>query len=615
MSVPVYRAAGGTSRARSKVELPDPLPRAAPPTRRRARCCSTRTSRPTATTTSTSTRSTSSPDHMLAGMVVRHRRRRALHAARPRPGDRRRSRSTTSSTCASRHRLVARRALPVLRHRRRAGAAVPGVAPRARHAAGADDTLVFEEPDERFFVGIGEPQRTSGSSSSRRARRSPRCSSCPTDDPTRRADPRRAAARRRRVLGRPLGRPVRHPHQPRRRGLPSSMTATDSTTPASGPSWSPTSRAGGSPAPSRSPTTSCSTSGATPSRACGSCSATAPSARSISATSRTTSSSAPTRSGRPRCCASVPVAHDAGDGLRRGRPHRRAHAAQADADAERRPRPLHGRRASGPTRTTARRCRSTSSATSTRRSTAPRRAWSTATALRGVDAAVVLRRPAVAARPWLRVGARPSARRRRARAGGGTSTASCSNKRNTFTDTIACAEHLVAIAGDRARPRVRSAAVSAGGLLVGACITMRPDLFAAAVAEVPFVDVVTTMSDPTLPLTITEWEEWGDPAQRAVRVSYMLSYSPYDNTVPAAYPAIYVTAGLNDPRVSYHEPAKWVAKLAIGEHERSPDPAAHRDGRRPRRPERPLRRLARRGPHPRLHPRHDVIRSNLSRSA
>ena len=101
---------------------------------------------------------------------------------------------------------------------------------------------------------------------------------------------------------------------------------------------------------------------------------------------------------------------------------------------------------------------------------------------------------------------------------------------------------------------------SAGGLLVGACATMRPELFASVVAEVPFLDIVTTMSDPTLPLTVTEWEEWGDPRSEPF-ASYMLSYSPYDNTRPADYPATYVTAGLNDPRVSYHEPAKWVARL------------------------------------------------------
>jgi oligopeptidase B len=89
---------------------------------------------------------------------------------------------------------------------------------------------------------------------------------------------------------------------------------------------------------------------------------------------------------------------------------------------------------------------------------------------------------------------------------------------------------------------------------------MRPDRFAAAVAEVPFVDVITSMSDPTLPLTVTEWEEWGDPRAEPF-ASYMLGYSPYDNTVAAEYPALFVTAGLNDPRVAYHEPAKWVAKL------------------------------------------------------
>ncbi len=133
------------------------------------------------------------------------------------------------------------------------------------------------------------------------------------------------------------------------------------------------------------------------------------------------------------------------------------------------------------------------------------------------------------------------------------------NKRNTFTDTIACVEHLTAAGWARADAVIIRGA-SAGGLLVGACITMRPELFNAVVAEVPFVDVVNTMSDPTLPLTITEWEEWGDPRSEPA-ASYMASYSPYDNTASVAYPAMYITAGLNDPRVSYHEPAKWCAKL------------------------------------------------------
>ena len=88
----------------------------------------------------------------------------------------------------------------------------------------------------------------------------------------------------------------------------------------------------------------------------------------------------------------------------------------------------------------------------------------------------------------------------------------------------------------------------------------RPDLYASVVAEVPFVDIVSTMSDPTLPLTVTEWEEWGDPRSEPF-ASVMGAYSPYDNTVAADYPALYVTAGLNDPRVSVHEPAKWVARL------------------------------------------------------
>ncbi|HWL42985.1 MAG TPA: S9 family peptidase [Ilumatobacter sp.] len=133
------------------------------------------------------------------------------------------------------------------------------------------------------------------------------------------------------------------------------------------------------------------------------------------------------------------------------------------------------------------------------------------------------------------------------------------NKRNTFTDTLASCEHLVASGiGDRSRVALRGG--SAGGLLVGACVTIEPERFAAAVAEVPFVDVVTTMGDPTLPLTATEWDEWGDPRTEPF-ASYMLGYSPYDNTVATDYPALFVTAGLNDPRVSYHEPAKWTAKL------------------------------------------------------
>ena len=132
-------------------------------------------------------------------------------------------------------------------------------------------------------------------------------------------------------------------------------------------------------------------------------------------------------------------------------------------------------------------------------------------------------------------------------------------KRNTFTDTLAVCEHLVET-GIAARDRIAIRGGSAGGLLVGACVTIAPERFRSAVAEVPFLDIVTTMSDPSLPLTVTEWEEWGDPRAEPY-ASYMLGYSPYDNTGATDYPALFVTAGLNDPRVSYHEPAKWTALL------------------------------------------------------
>ena len=95
---------------------------------------------------------------------------------------------------------------------------------------------------------------------------------------------------------------------------------------------------------------------------------------------------------------------------------------------------------------------------------------------------------------------------------------------------------------------------------MGAVVNMRPDLFGAVVAKVPFVDVMNTMLDPTIPLTVIEWEEWGDPRQKEY-YDYMRSYSPYDNVEAKAYPDMLVTSGLNDPRVAYWEPAKWTAKL------------------------------------------------------
>ncbi len=141
------------------------------------------------------------------------------------------------------------------------------------------------------------------------------------------------------------------------------------------------------------------------------------------------------------------------------------------------------------------------------------------------------------------------------------------HKANTFSDFIACARHLVA--SGVARPdALAGRGASAGGLLIGAVANAAPELFAALVAQVPFVDCVTTMLDDELPLTVGEWEEWGNPLADEPAYRRMLSYSPYDNVsdrngdgTPRTYPDLLVTAGLNDPRVSYWEPAKWVAKL------------------------------------------------------
>lgn len=132
-------------------------------------------------------------------------------------------------------------------------------------------------------------------------------------------------------------------------------------------------------------------------------------------------------------------------------------------------------------------------------------------------------------------------------------------KKNTFSDFIACAEHLIAEKYTSA-DRLGITGGSAGGLLIGAVLNMRPDLFAAAVLRVPFVDALNTELDPTLPLTIGEWEEWGNPAEQPY-YDYIKSYAPYENIRPQRYPHILVTAGLNDPRVPYWEPAKWVARL------------------------------------------------------
>ena len=132
-------------------------------------------------------------------------------------------------------------------------------------------------------------------------------------------------------------------------------------------------------------------------------------------------------------------------------------------------------------------------------------------------------------------------------------------KRTTFTDFIAAAD-LLACEGWAAPDRIVSRGLSAGGLLQGAVFSMAPERWRAVVAEVPFVDVVTTMLDPSIPLTITEWDEWGDPRDPAMR-AYLASYSPYDNVPDGPRPDLLVTGSLHDPRVLIHEPAKWVARL------------------------------------------------------
>jgi oligopeptidase B len=142
-------------------------------------------------------------------------------------------------------------------------------------------------------------------------------------------------------------------------------------------------------------------------------------------------------------------------------------------------------------------------------------------------------------------------------------------KRNTFTDFIACAEHLVA-EGFTSPEQLVARGASAGGLLMGAIANLRPDLFRAVVAEVPFVDCLTTILDESLPLTVTEWEEWGNPGADPEVYGYMASYSPYDNVLAQAYPRILATGGLNDPRVSYWEPAKWVQRLRATTTSREP---------------------------------------------
>jgi oligopeptidase B len=135
------------------------------------------------------------------------------------------------------------------------------------------------------------------------------------------------------------------------------------------------------------------------------------------------------------------------------------------------------------------------------------------------------------------------------------------HKVNTFTDFVACARHLVA-AGWTRPERMVARGGSAGGLLMGAAANLAPETFGGIVAQVPFVDALTSILDPSLPLTVTEWEEWGDPLHDAEVYRYMKSYSPYENVdAQSVYPPILAVTSLNDTRVLYSEPAKWIAKL------------------------------------------------------
>ena len=133
-------------------------------------------------------------------------------------------------------------------------------------------------------------------------------------------------------------------------------------------------------------------------------------------------------------------------------------------------------------------------------------------------------------------------------------------KKNTFTDFVACAQQLVRSSWTTA-DRIVARGGSAGGLLMGAIANIAPEAFAGIVAQVPFVDPLNSILDPSLPLTVTEWEEWGNPIESADVYAYMKSYSPYENVAKLQYPAILAMTSLNDTRVLYHEPAKWIARL------------------------------------------------------
>ena len=133
-------------------------------------------------------------------------------------------------------------------------------------------------------------------------------------------------------------------------------------------------------------------------------------------------------------------------------------------------------------------------------------------------------------------------------------------KPNTFTDFVACARHLVD-EGWTSADRLVAQGGSAGGLTVGAAVNLAPDAFRAVHADVPFVDALTTILNPDLPLTVTEWDEWGDPLHDPAVYACMKGYTPYENVPAGRFPAVLATTSLNDTRVEVTEPAKWVAQL------------------------------------------------------
>ena len=550
-----------------------------------------------------------------ARLVERRRRRRALHAAGPRPGHRRRSpRRADRNVVVGRRRLVGRRAVAVLRPARRADASARDLAPPPRHAVrpttcscspsptSASSSDVGSTRSERWIVIAGVEARRRRCGSSRPTTRRPRraSSAARADDVEYDVDHwgdrfvvlTNLDAPDFRVMTAPLDAPgewteLLVAHEPGRRITAVEPFAGHLVPCTSGSDAQPTrprarSRrrdAGARPRRRAARRRARRQPGVGDRRRCGS-----PTSRSPRRRRCTTSTWRPASA---RCASRRRRRTSTSTGTRRARTW---------ADGGRR----HGR------------CRSTSCATSTRRSTARRRRWSTATA----PTSRRCRRGSASARlslldrgvVWALVHPRGGGELGRAWYLDGKLL----HKRNTFTDTIAvrrAPRRRAASPTDRGSP-IRGG--SAGGLLVGACVTMRPERFAAAVAEVPFVDVVTTMSDPTLPLTVTEWEEWGDPRARAVRQLHA-GYSPYDNT---AAPTSGAMAGdvrhrrAQRPRVELPRAGEVGGQAA---RRSAPAPSAPlllrtEMGAGHARPERSLRRLARRGPHPHLPARHPLTR-------